>query len=218
MHAMFRASGNYNVSEPLATMDIRNILDSPALYAAWQAPFVAQKVAPFLRTNDPARLGRVLEIGCGPGTNARLFQQAEYVGIDLNDRYIQAAQRRFGRTFVCADATSFELPGEKPFDAVFINSLLHHLDDAAVEAALRRVADVLRARGELHVLDLVLPKNRCVARWLARADRGGHARPLAAWEPLLSRHFQPLRVEPYAVCCCGVACWQMVYFRGTRRA
>src|SRR5262245_34023357 len=102
-------------------MDIRGILEMPAVYAAWQAPFVSQKVAPFLRANDLQKIGRVLEIGCGPGTNAALFAKTPYVGIDLNPHYVKAALSRYRRTFLCGDATSFALPQEEPFDAVFIN-------------------------------------------------------------------------------------------------
>src|SRR5262245_14485455 len=198
-------------------MDIREILDFPGVYAAWQAPFVAQKVAPFLEMNDLLTIGRVLEIGCGPGTNAALFEQTPYVGIDINPRYVKAALQRYHRTFLCSDATSFDSINQEPFDAVFINSLLHHLDDVAVESTMCRAATALRSGGQLHVLDQVLPATRGLARFLTRADRGKFARPVAAWETLLSRHFHPQRTQTYAIRFCGITCWQMVYFRGIRR-
>jgi SAM-dependent methyltransferase len=194
--------------------DVRSILDLPAVYALWQAPFVAQKIAPFLAAGPAARAGRVLELGCGPGTNARLFDPEGYVGIDLSPSYVEAARRRHRGRFMCGDAAAFDLPGEPPFDRVFINSLLHHLRDEQVESLLARAAGALAADGEIHVLDLTLPARPSVARFLARADRGGFTRPLETWAAMLGRHFDTVAFEPYAVRCVGVSCWENFYFRG----
>jgi SAM-dependent methyltransferase len=199
-------------------MDLRNVLDLPAIYSLWQAPFVGQKIAPFLSAGPEARAGRVLELGCGPGTNAHLFNPAGYVGIDLSPQYIDAARRSHRGRFVCGDAVAFDLPDEAPFDRVFVNSLLHHLGDDQVESLLSRAAAVLDVRGEIHVLDLTLPAGRSVAGFLARADRGGFARPLASWEAMLRRRFDILMMEPYAVRCCGISCWEMFYCRGRPHA
>ena len=199
-------------------MDVRSILDLPAVYALWQAPFVAQKIAPFLAAGPAARAGRVLELGCGPGTNAHLFDPRGYVGIDLSPHYVEAARRRHRGRFVCGDAAAFDLPDEAPFDRVFVNSLLHHLRDEQVESLLSRAAAALAAEGEIHLLDLTLPARPSVARFLARADRGGFARPLAAWKTFVTRHFHTVTLAPYAVRCGGVSCWEMFYFRGRRHA
>ncbi|WP_145298175.1 class I SAM-dependent methyltransferase [Planctopirus ephydatiae] len=195
-------------------MDLRSLLDHPMLYSAWQFPFVAQKVAPFLAVHDPMRTGRVLEIGCGPGTNASLFRQCDYVGVDLNPRYITTARKKHRGTFIQGDATSFVLEDSQPFDLVFCNSLFHHLDDAAVERTLARAASLLKPSGELHLLDLVLPDQPSVARFLARADRGDYPRSLSAWQALLSQHFVQDAFTPYPVKFLSITCWQMMYFRG----
>lgn len=201
----------------MAGREVRSILDVPAVYALWQAPFVAQKIAPFLAAGPAARAGRVLELGCGPGTNAHLFDAQGYVGIDLSPHYVEAARRRHRGRFVCGDAATVDLPDEPPFDRVFINSLLHHLRDKQVESLLTRAAGALAADGEIHVLDLTLPARPSVARFLAWADRGGFARPLATWVAILARQFDTVAIEPYAVRCGGVSCWEMFYFRGRQR-
>lgn len=192
------------------------MLDIPLAYALWQTPFVAGKIAPFLAAGPAARFGRVLELGCGPGTNAHLFEPQGYVGIDLSPQYVEAARRRRRGRFVCGDAATFELPDEAPFDRVFVNSLLHHLRDEQVESLLSRAAAALGPQGEIHVLDLALPARPSVARLLARADRGGFARSLAVWEKLFTRHFHDISFKPYVVRCAGVSCWEMFYCRGRR--
>jgi SAM-dependent methyltransferase len=35
----------------------------------------------------------VLDAACGPGTNAPVCAHADYVGVDLNERYVESARR-----------------------------------------------------------------------------------------------------------------------------
>lgn len=195
-------------------MAVTDILDSPWVYAAWQWPFVEAKVRPFRRHGPRDYRGRVLDIGCGPGTNAALFRGADYVGVDLNPQYIEAARRRGAGRFLVQDArTLSDLEGES-FGMVFANSLMHHLSDEDVGAMLGRIRTLLEPGGTCHILDLVLPEAPSVARFLARNDRGHYARSASHWVDLFSRHFTPIVVEPYAVRALGVPCWQMIYFQG----
>ncbi len=67
---------------------LAGLLERPCqTYRAWQAPFVQEKLGPILRHNHLACVRRVLDVGCGPGTNAPLFAGVDYVGLDINDRY-----------------------------------------------------------------------------------------------------------------------------------
>jgi len=59
---------------------LTDILDVAAVYRLWQLPFRQAQLAPILRTNDVSASGRVLDVGCGPGTNADVFRHARYLG------------------------------------------------------------------------------------------------------------------------------------------
>lgn len=192
-----------------------SLLDHPRVYRLLQAPFVGRKLRPFLATGAAERARRVLDVACGPGTNAPCFDPATYTGIDLDPRRVAHARRRFGGRFHVADARTFT--PEERFDCILVNSFLHHLDDDDAAAVLRRLAGLLTDDGRVHVLDLVLPERPGLARWLARRDRGDHPRPLEAWRALLEDALDPLAFEPYAVRGMGVALWHMVYFRGRAR-
>jgi SAM-dependent methyltransferase len=194
---------------------VKALLDDPRLYALWQAPFVRQKLAPFHRHNDVSAIRRVLDVGCGPGTNAREFGQAEYLGIDLDASYVARARARFGDKFRQGDAAHLAVADFGPVDCLFVNSLTHHLDDAALAGLLSRVELVL-PEGHLHLIDLHLPPSG-IARRLALADRGRHARPLEALRDAIARHWVvdveeqfTLRLPPFDL-------WAMVYFRAARR-
>jgi SAM-dependent methyltransferase len=201
----------------ISVRKLSNILDSPRVYALWQAPFANSKLVPLHRHNDLTRAARVLEVGCGPGTNTNLFQKSDYLGLDLNPHYIEHARRVHGREFVVADAREFIPPAGQRFDFILLNSFLHHIDDENTLRILHRLRDALSVEGHIHILDLVLPERPGVARWLARNDRGDYARPLERWRALLGSVFGTVVFEPFALRALGVDLWKMVYFKGNAR-
>jgi SAM-dependent methyltransferase len=196
---------------------IDRVLEHPIVYRLWQAPFEAAKFTPLRRHNDLVQVRRVLDVGCGPGTNALGFQHADYLGCDINPRYIDYARRHFSGRFVLADATTWQPPGGERFDFVLVNSLLHHIDDLGVRQALARLRDVISEGGHLHLLELVTPERGAAARWLARADRGQFSRTVKAWVELCDQLFEPVLVEPYCLEALGVTLWNMVYYKGRPR-
>ena len=190
------------------------ILEQTFLYRLIQWPFAMKKLAPLLACNDLQRVRRVLDVGCGPGTNAGLFVSADYLGVDINPRYVAWARRHYQREFIVADIRHHDFSAGQSFDFVLVNSFLHHLSDEEARRVLAAVAAVVSPEGFVHVLDLVLPERPSVARWLARHDRGHHARPLAAWRALFDSSFDVAVFEPYAVPSLGVPLWHMVYCKG----
>ena len=195
-------------------MDLRDILDFPTVYSIWQWPFAEQKTRSFLQNNDVDSLGRVLEIGCGPGTNAKLFSSNQYLGIDLNARYIGMAKRRYGDKFICGDAANLKLDSQTKFDTVFMNSLLHHLDDDAINMTMEGILGVISRTGRIHILDLVLPPNFGLPRIMAKLDRGNFPRDCPNWKSILGRHFEIELFHEFNVSLCGIPCWRMYYLRG----
>ncbi|HTO74606.1 MAG TPA: class I SAM-dependent methyltransferase [Thermoanaerobaculia bacterium] len=196
-----------------ATRVMNNVL----AYRLWQSPFAERKLAPVLRHNDLAAVRRVLDVGCGPGTNARHFLGTDYLGIDRNPGYVADARRRFGDRFRVADVREDFDAGGGGFDFILVNSLLHHVATPDVRTLLARLAGLLTADGRVHILDLVMPERPGLARLLARWDRGEHARPLGEWRALFSEAFAPVFFEPYPLGAFGVTLWNMVYFQGRRR-
>ena len=193
------------------------LMEHTIAYRVWQAPFAERKLAPLLAHNDIPRVRRVLDVGCGPGTNTAHFAHADYLGIDFNPAYIESARQRHGREFIVADVTAYEVAPEQRFDMILANSLFHHIDTANTERILAHLATLLSDDGHIHVLDLVLPPRPSISRFLARADRGDHPRPLDAWRDIFTRIFEPVVFEPYPLGLAGVTLWSMIYFKGRAR-
>jgi SAM-dependent methyltransferase len=103
-----------------------------------------------------ARGLKVLEIGCGLGTDGAQFAKAgaEYTGIDLTDAAIELARKRFelfglkGK-FQVADAENLDFPDES-FDVVYSHGVLHHTPD--MDAAVHEIHRVLKPGGRAIVM------------------------------------------------------------------
>jgi SAM-dependent methyltransferase len=99
---------------------------------------------------------RVLEIGCGLGTDGAQFAKAgaDYTGVDLTEAAVELARKRFelfdlpGK-FRTADAEQLDFPDES-FDVVYSHGVLHHTPD--IHSAVREIRRVLRPGGEARVM------------------------------------------------------------------
>jgi SAM-dependent methyltransferase len=209
------AAGDKPVYLKLETMGLtETLLEKPVAYRLWQAPFAAQKFAPVLAHNNMGRINRVLDVGCGPGTNSSQFTHTKYLGIDINGDYIESARKRYRRDFVCADARTYRAGPENGFDFILVNSFLHHIPTADVVALLAHLRTLLTFNGCVHILEPILPPGWPVARLVAHADRGKFVRPLEEWKAIFSGIFSPFVVEPYPLKGAGITLWNMLYFKG----
>jgi SAM-dependent methyltransferase len=103
-----------------------------------------------------ARGLRVLEIGCGLGTDGAQFALAgaDYTGVDLTDASIELARKRFALAglrgeFCIADAEQLDFP-DSAFDLVYSHGVLHHTPDTA--RAVREIHRVLKPGGRAIVM------------------------------------------------------------------
>jgi SAM-dependent methyltransferase len=103
-----------------------------------------------------ARGLKVLEIGCGLGTDGAQFARAgaDYTGIDLTEASIELARKRFELSglqgeFRVADAEQLDF-ADGTFDLVYSHGVLHHTPD--IEAAVREIHRVLKPGGRAIVM------------------------------------------------------------------
>lgn len=99
---------------------------------------------------------RVLEIGCGLGTDGAQFSKAgaDYVGVDLTEAAVDLARKRFeisnlAGQFHTADAEKLDFE-DNSFDLVYSHGVLHHTPDTA--GAVREVHRVLKPKGRAIVM------------------------------------------------------------------
>lgn len=116
-------------------------------YAPWM---------PALMGFQKFRDARLLEVGCGMGTDLLQFARggARCTGIDLTPRSIEITRDRFRLygaegDFAISDGEHLPFRGES-FDVVYSNGVLHHTPDTA--GAIREIHRVLRPGGVAKVM------------------------------------------------------------------
>jgi len=99
---------------------------------------------------------RVLEIGCGLGTDGVQFAKAgaDYTGVDLTAAAVDLARKNFELrglpgVFQVADAERLDFP-ESSFDVVYSHGVLHHTPDT--QRAIKEVHRVLKPGGRAIVM------------------------------------------------------------------
>src|SRR5437660_2986663 len=103
-----------------------------------------------------ARGLRVLEIGCGLGTDGVRFAKAgaDYTGVDLTDAAIELARKRFELSGLrgelrVSDAENLDF-ADNSFDLVYSHGVLHHTPDT--QAAVKEIHRVLKPGGRAIVM------------------------------------------------------------------
>lgn len=134
-------------------------------YAAWM---------PRLMEFDKFRGARLLEVGCGMGTDLLQFARggARCVGIDLTPRSIEITRHRFrlygaNGSFMISDGEHLPFR-DHSFDVVYSNGVLHHTPDTA--GAIRELHRVLRPGG---VAKVMLYHRNSLNYWLEIVLRRG---------------------------------------------
>lgn len=105
---------------------------------------------------DGYRNKRVLEVGCGLGTDGAQFAEngAEYFAIDLAPRHIELAKKQFELfnlegNFQVADAENLPF-GDNTFDLVYSQGVLHHTPNT--QKAVDEIYRVLKCEGRTIVM------------------------------------------------------------------
>jgi len=144
------------------------------------------------------QLAKVLDLGCGTGEYAELFDPGRYLGVDIHPGYVAFAQRRRpAHRFLVADVRTWSGEDQR-FDLVMVNGVLHHLDDTGVQEFLRTAQRLTAPGGTLLVIeDVDLAEPPLGTRLVHLLDHGEHIRDAARWQALISAVAPIARSETY---------------------
>jgi SAM-dependent methyltransferase len=185
----------------LPLWDARKVLEYPAIYNLFQRLVGADKPRRHLIEQIVAPLApaRVLEVGCGPGTNcAWIPRDIEYVGCDLSESYIMYARQRYGdrAQFFAAPVGQLAQLKLKPFKAVIALNLLHHLDDDAVLTLCDEIIPLLEPGGTFVTADpCIVPGQSHWERFVTSCDRGRYVRFPEQYHRLFAARFRTVAME-----------------------
>jgi len=132
---------------------------------------------------------RVIDLGCGVGVLADVFEPTFYCGLDIDAEAIAAARRLHPTyDFKIADLRDPEMAMLfREVSVVVCNGVLHHLADTEVERLLETIVAMTPPSASLIAIEPVLPPwTRPVGRLLAAWDRGAWIRKASHLEALMA--------------------------------
>jgi ubiquinone/menaquinone biosynthesis C-methylase UbiE len=167
---------------------VERVSDNPVLFIFFRSLLESDFTAIRSLIRKELRLGQklsTLDLACGPGAFADVFEGDDYVGVDLNPRYIEHARRTRKGTFVVGDARKVELPDAR-FDQILVFGLLHHLDDTAARAVLTESKRMLKPGGRMLVIEDIPARSRLnlIGHLLHNIENGEHIRPAEQYKTL----------------------------------
>lgn len=159
----------------------RALLDDPRVFRAVRYPLVGSQRKTRELVSRELCAGpqhSVLDVCCGTGDFADLIP-GPYLGIDLNERFIRLAQKRYdgssNKRFEVMDATRMGL-GPDSFDRAMIVNAMHHFDDGLNLGILAELSRVVGER--IVIVDAIPDPDSWLKRLVISSDRGDHVRPL----------------------------------------
>lgn len=172
---------------------MRRILELPFAYDFVQDILGANRARKRLLATHVSRDVRsVMEIGCGTGRNYEHLVGVDYIGIEPNARYFEAARRRYPDVMFLNRSVE-ALSADIQVDLLLCCAVLHHLSDCQIAALCRVARQCARS-----LLAIEPAWDLCGWRWpLLAMDRGGYMRSIGEYEALLGKHLRLDEVHIY---------------------
>jgi ubiquinone/menaquinone biosynthesis C-methylase UbiE len=135
--------------------------------------------------------GSILDLGCGTGIFANMFNHEKYIGVDLNEKYIESAKQRCPNyKFMVSDATSLPFD-DQYFSDCMVSGVLHHIDDSNSLKIIKEISRVLMPFGNL----IIWEDTKDFSRWnfllnlIHSLDEGQFIRNNSHYRQLLESSF-----------------------------
>jgi SAM-dependent methyltransferase len=148
----------------------------------------------------PKEGDKILDIGCGTADILAYLPSVEYVGLDMNEAYINYAKKRFGHKGIFlatkVDGKAINEFSLYDFEIVLATGLLHHLDDDEALRLFELASSALKPGGRLITLDGCYVKGQSwLASLILSKDRGKYVRTKDKYLSLSSKVFTNIQVS-----------------------
>lgn len=143
---------------------------------------VSQNIAALLEAIEGEPPYTILDIGCGPGRDLKVFASLGHTAIGLEGaaRFAKMAREHSGCEVLQQDLLALDLPAAR-FDGVFANAVLFHVPGQELPRVLRELHACLKPGGVLFSSN---PRGANVEGW--NRGRYGAYHDLAAWRAFMN--------------------------------
>lgn len=173
-------------------MIVERLAQIPILWTIFEKIFGADKQKEHIYRSALKTDKSLLDFGCSSGNTTGAFLDFDYTGIDIDDKAIYFAKRRwFGHKnikFICADILKNSVNGQT-FDYILFAGTGHHISPDLFNKIVSKLVVMLKPSGQIWFYDILMPgpKSHILTRLLATIDRGKYIRSYSEYRKIFSR-------------------------------
>ena len=149
----------------------------PFAYKLTHPKSIPIKLKKLIEPNFSLKDKKVLDFGCGTGTNARIFEPKDYTGVDIDLDRIELAQELNPKyNFEQIKDEKIDLPDESQ-DYIFICGVLHHISDEVINKYIKEFKRILKHKGSLLIFEPAdFPEWKISSKLMILLDDGEYIR------------------------------------------
>ena len=135
---------------------------------------------------------KVLDFGCGIGSNSKLFHHDDYIGVEVDESRVLSSTLKYPKSrfeqipFISnpSDKIPFE---DNSFDLVFISLCLHHINSDTCKLLFKEFSRVLKDNGKIIGIEpCILSKKYFSNVFMNIIDAGDYILPIEEYKQIYS--------------------------------
>lgn len=133
---------------------------------------------------------KVLDFGCGTGSNSKLFKPEDYIGSEVDTSRVESSSKKYPKykfkKIPIINSSKDILPWEdNSFDMIFVSLCLHHINAKSCKLIFKEFRRVLKSKGKILGMEPVLIKGQHFSNILMNIlDAGDYILPLNKYKAM----------------------------------
>lgn len=137
---------------------------------------------------DCSKSSSTLDFGCGTGMFCDLFDQGNYLGVDVNRERIDFAIKKH-KGYKFQTLKSMSDFSSCQFDNILCLGVFHHMDDQSINQIMLQFNKVLKREGKILAIEPTLTGSMLRDRLIKYLDRGAFVRSKEQYTLLMTKMF-----------------------------
>jgi len=135
---------------------------------------------------------KVLDFGCGIGSNSKLFHHNDYMGVEVDESRVLSSRLKYPKSkfeqIPFISSPSDKIPFEdNSFDLVFISLCLHHIDSNTCKLLLKEFSRVLKHNGKIIGIEPCIISEKYFSNiFMNIIDAGDYILPIEEYKQIYS--------------------------------
>ena len=133
---------------------------------------------------------KVLDFGCGTGSNSKLFNPEDYIGSEVDSSRVESSGRKYPKyrfeKIPIINSSGDRLPWEdNSFDMIFVSLCLHHINAKSCKLIFKEFRRVLKSEGKILGIEPALIEGQHFSNILMNIlDAGDYILPLNKYKAM----------------------------------